>query len=109
MQREHEDRNQLSNQLGIVENKHNLVMQCVNAQCYKGLLYLREGRIELLELELQSDDQFRPDEGALAMKSLPSCVFACRECAKAHVTKRWTTSDLVLVFRNQNTASGHPG
>jgi hypothetical protein len=109
LQKERDVRNQLSSQLGVVGNKHNLVMQCANPQCSKELLYLREGRIELLELELQSDDQFRPDEGAFAMKSLPSKFFwLCGECAKAHVIKRWTTSGLVLASRNQNTASGHP-
>ena len=108
LQKERDVRNQLSNQPGEVGNKHNLVMQCANPQCSKELLYLREGRIELFELE--SDDQLRPDEGAFAMKSLPSKFFwLCGECAKTHVIKRWTTSGLILVFRNQSTASRHPG
>jgi hypothetical protein len=109
LQEECEVRNQLSNQPGKAGNKHNLVMQCANPQCSKELLYLREGRIELFELESHSADQFRPDEGAFAMKSLPSKFFwLCGECAKTHVMKRWTTSGLILVLRNQNTAGRHP-
>jgi hypothetical protein len=50
-------------------------MQCANPKCSKELLYLREGRLELLELESDSDDQVRPDDDAFAMKSLPSSFF----------------------------------
>jgi hypothetical protein len=72
-------------------------MQCANPQCSKELLYLREGRLWLLELESHADDQFRPDDGAFAMRSLPSTFFwLCGECAKTHIVKRWTPSGLVL-------------
>jgi hypothetical protein len=105
LQKECDVGNPLSNQPGTVGSKCNLVMQCANPRCSKELLYLREGRLELLELESHSDDQFRPDDGAFAMKSLPSKFFwLCGECAKSHIIKRWTTSGLVLVLRNQNTA-----
>jgi hypothetical protein len=50
-------------------------MQCANPKCSKELLYLLEGRLELLELESDSDDQVRPDDGAFAMKCLPSRFF----------------------------------
>jgi hypothetical protein len=84
-------------------------MQCANPQCSKELLYFREGRIQFLDLESQSDDQLRPDDGAFAMKSLPSKFFwLCGECAKTHEIKRWTTSGLVLVIRNQHTAGRNP-
>jgi hypothetical protein len=84
-------------------------MQCANPQCSKELLYLREGRLWLLELESHADDQFRPDDGAFAMRSLPSKFFwLCGECAKTHIVKRWTTSGLVVVLRNQNLADSHP-
>jgi hypothetical protein len=84
-------------------------MQCANPQCSKELLYLREGRIQFLELESQSDDQFRPDNGAFAMNFLPSKFFwLCGECAKTHEIKRWTTSGLVLVLRKPDTAARHP-
>jgi hypothetical protein len=109
MQQQSDVYNHLSNQPSIVGSKHNSAMQCANPQCSKELLYLREGTLELLELESPSDNQLRPDEGAFAMRSLPSKFFwLCGECAKTHIVKRWTTSGLVLVLRNQSTAGGHP-
>jgi len=110
LQKECEVRNPLSNQSGIVETKRTLAMRCANPPCSRELLYFREGRIELLELELHSDDQFRPDDGAFAMKSLPSKYFwLCGECAEIYILKRWTTSGLVLVLRQRNTAAdNHP-
>jgi hypothetical protein len=109
LQKECDARNPLSDQSAIVGNKPDLVMQCANPQCSKELLYLREGRIQFLELESQSDDQLRPDDGAFAMKSLPSKFFwLCGECAKTHEIKRWTSSGLVLVLRNQDTAGTNP-
>jgi hypothetical protein len=108
-QKKRDVRNPLSNQPGIVGSTPNLVMQCANPQCSKELLYLREGRIEFLELESHSDDRLRPDDGAFAMKSIPSKFFwLCGECATTHVIKRWTTSGLVLVLRDQDTATRHP-
>jgi hypothetical protein len=103
-------RTPLSNQPGIVETKRTLAMQCANPPCSKELHYLREGRIELLELESHADDQFRPDNGAFAMKSLPSKYFwLCGECAEIYILKRWTTSGLVLVLRHRHTvADNHP-
>jgi hypothetical protein len=102
-------RNPLSNQPGIGETKRTLAMQCANPRCSKELLYLREGRVELLELELDSDDQFRPDDGAFAMNSLPSKYFwLCGECAEIYILKRWKTSGLVLVLRNQNAPFAGP-
>lgn len=84
-------------------------MLCANPQCSKELLYLREGRVKLLELESRFNDQLRPDDGAFAMKSLPSRFFwLCGECAKTHIAKRWIISGLVLVRRNQSTAGSHP-
>ena len=84
-------------------------MLCANPQCSKELLYLREGRVKLLELESRFNDQPRPDDGAFAMKPLPSRFFwLCGECAKTHIAKRWITSGLVLVLRNQSTAGRHP-
>jgi hypothetical protein len=84
-------------------------MQCANLPCSKELLYLREGRIELLELESHADDHFRPDDGAFAMNSLPSKYFwLCGECAEIYILERWTTSGLVLVRRHRKTAESHP-
>ena len=72
-------------------------MQCANPQCSKELFYLREGRLELLELESHSDDQGLADDGGFPIKSLPSRFFwLCGECTKTHIIKRWTTSGLVL-------------
>jgi hypothetical protein len=102
-----DDRNPLYNQPRMVETDRALAVQCANPQCSKELLYLREGRIELLELESHADDQLRPDDGAFAMNCLPSKYFwLCGECSEIYILKRWTTSGLVLVFRNRNTADG---
>jgi hypothetical protein len=56
-------RNPPSNQPGIVWSKRSLTTQCANPRCFKELLYLREGRLELLELEPHADEQLRPDLG----------------------------------------------
>src|SRR5271156_2995712 len=98
-------RNHLSNRPGIVGSKHNSATQCANPQCSKELLYLREGTLNLLEMESHSDDQFQSDAGAFAMRSVPSKFFwLCGECTKTLILKRWTTAGLVLVLRNQKTA-----
>jgi len=90
-------------------SERNRGMQCANPQCFKELLYLREGRLWLLELESHADDQPRPDDGAFAMKPLPSKFFwLCGECAKTHIVKRWTTFGLVVVLRDQNIADSPP-
>ena len=75
-------------------------MQCVNPSCSKELLYLREGRLEQVELESACDEQLQPDDGAFTMRPLPSKFFwLCGDCANTHVIKRWTTAGLVLAFR----------
>jgi hypothetical protein len=108
LRKECDVRNPLSSQSGIVETRCTLAMQCANPPCSKELLYLREGRIELLELESHADDQFRPDDSAFAMKSLPSKFFwLCGECAERYILKRWTTSGLVLLLRHRKTADSH--
>jgi hypothetical protein len=74
-------------------------MQCANPICSKELLYLREGRLELVELEPASDDQLQPDPGAFAMRSSPSKFFwLCGDCASTHRIRRWTTAGLVLAY-----------
>ena len=99
----------LPNQPSIAGSEHSVAMQCANPQCSEKFLYLREGTLELLELESHSDDQLRPDDSAFAMRSLPSKFFwLCGECTKTHIVKRWTTSGLVLVLRNQKTAGSQP-
>ena len=109
LRKECDIRSPVSSQPGIVETKRTLAMQCANPLCSKELIYLREGRIELLELESHSDDQLGPDDSAFAMRSLPSKFFwLCGECTKTHIVKRWTTSGLVLVLRNQKTAGSQP-
>jgi hypothetical protein len=80
-----------------------------SAMFSKELLYLREGGLWLLELESYAEDQLPPDDGAFAMRSLPSKFFwLCGECTKTHIVKRWTTSGLVVELRNQNITDGHP-
>ncbi len=109
LQKECAVRNPPSNQPGIVWRKPSLTMQCANPQCLKELLYLREGRLELLELEPHAGDQLLPDDGAFAMRSLPSkCFWLCGECAITYIVRRWTPSGLVVVLRNQNGADSHP-
>ena len=89
----------------LVWSTHNLAAQCANPTCSKELLYLREGRLELLELEAHAGDPFPPEDGAFAMRPLPSKLFwLCGECAKTHMVKRWTTSGLVVVLRNHDKA-----
>jgi hypothetical protein len=96
-----------SNRPSIVGS--NLATQCANPQCSNELLYLREGRLQLFELESHADDLVRPDEGAFAMNSLPSKFFwLCGVCAKTHIAKRWISSGLVLVLRKQKTTGSQP-
>jgi hypothetical protein len=102
-------RNPSSKQPGIVWSKRSLTTQCANPQCFKELLYLREGRLELLQLEPHVGDQPLPDDGAFAMRPLPSkCFWLCGECAITYIVKRWTPSGLVVLLRNQNPADSHP-
>jgi hypothetical protein len=109
LQKECDVRNPSTNQPGIVWSKRRPNTQCANPQCFKELLYLREGRLELLELEPHADDQLRPDDGAFAMRPLPSkCFWLCGECAITFILKRWTASGLVVVLRDQNVGDTHP-
>jgi hypothetical protein len=109
LQKESELHDYLSSQSSIVGDQHSVAMHCANPQCSKELLYLREGTLRLLELEPHSDGQFRPDDGAFAMRSLPSKYFwLCGECTKTHIVKRWTTSGVVLVSRSLKTSGSHP-
>ena len=83
LRKECDVRNPLYNQPRLIETKRTWAVQCANPQCSKELLYLREGRIELLELESHADDQFPQDDGAFAMNCLPSKYFwLCGECAE---------------------------
>jgi hypothetical protein len=108
LQTEWDVRNSPSNQPGIVWSKRSLATQCANPQCSQELLYLREGRLALLDMESHASDQPRPDDGAFAMRSLPSSLFwLCGECTKTYVVKRWTTSGLVVVLRNR-TGDNNP-
>ena len=96
-------RNSPSNRPGIVWSKRSLATQCANPQCSKELLYLREGRLALLDMESHASDQARPDDGAFAVRSLPSSFFwLCGECTKTYVVKRWTTDGLVVVLRHRS-------
>jgi hypothetical protein len=88
---------------GCVPARDGAFMQCANSSCSKDLLYLREGRLELVELDPASDDQAQPDGGAFAMNSLPSKFFwLCGDCAHTHIIKRWTTAGLVLASRKRH-------
>jgi hypothetical protein len=94
-------RNSPSNRPCMVWNKRSLTTQCANPQCSKELLYLREGRLALLDMESHANDQPRPDDGAFAMRLLSSRLFwLCGECTKTYVVKRWTTAGLVVMPRN---------
>jgi hypothetical protein len=102
-------RNPPSDRPRVVEGKHNAGMRCANPQCSKELLYLREGSLQVLELESDFADQSRQDDGAFAMKPLRSKFFwLCGECSKTHIVKQWTTSGLVLALRSQKTAGDRP-
>ncbi len=109
LQKKCDVRNPSSSQAGIVWSERSLTMQCANPQCLKELLYLREGRLELLELEPHAGDQPLPDDDAFAMRPLPSkCFWLCGACAITYIVKRWTPSGLVVVLRNQNPADSPP-
>jgi hypothetical protein len=109
IQKEFGVRNPPSDRLSVVEGKHNPATRCANPQCSKELLYLQEGSLRWLELESDSDDQSPQDDGGFAMKALcGKFCWLCGECAKTHVVKRWTTSGLVLMLRNQKTAGNRP-
>jgi len=104
-QTEFDFRNPQSDSLSTVEGEHNSATQCANSKCSKELLYLREGSLQLLELESDSDDQSKQDDGAFAMKPLRTrCFWLCGECSKTYIVKQWTTSGVVLMLRNQNKA-----
>ena len=109
IQKKFDVRNPPSDRLSVVEGKHNSATRCANPRCSKELLYLREGSLQLLELEPDSADQARQDDGAFAMKPLRSKFFwLCGECSKTHFVRRWTTSGPVLVVRSQKPAGGRP-
>jgi hypothetical protein len=106
IQKEFDVRNPPSDRASVVGSKHNSAMQCANPKCSKELLYLREGSLQLLALEPDSDDQSRQDDGSFAMKPMRSRFFwLCGECSKIHIVKQWTTSGVVLMLRNQKKAS----
>jgi hypothetical protein len=95
-----------SNQPGIVWSERSLATQCANPQCSKELLYLREGRLALVEMESQGNDQPPPDDGAFAMRPLPSRLFwLCGECMETFVVKRWTASGLMVAVRDRTGGS----
>jgi len=105
---EYDVQNSASDLPAIVWAKPRLAMQCANPQCSKELLYFREGRLELLELESHAEDKFRPDDGAFAIRSFPRRFFwLCGDCAKTYNVKRWTPSGLIVVLRNQNTVDSN--
>jgi len=100
LQTEWDVRSSPSNQPDNVWSKHSLATHCANPQCSKELLYLREGRLAMLDLESHANDQ-RLDDGSFAMRSLPSSLFwLCGECTKTYVVKRWTNAGLVVALRN---------
>jgi hypothetical protein len=73
-------------------------MQCANPQCGKELIYLREGRLQLLELQLPFRQQLSLDNGFPA-NPVPSRYFwLCGGCMKTYTMRRWTTSGLVVEF-----------
>ncbi len=109
IQKEFDFCNPPSDRSGVVKGKHKAGTRCANPECPKELLYLREGSLQVFELESDSDDQTRQDDGAFAMKPLRSKLFwLCGECSKTHLIKQWTTSGLVLVLRSQKTDAGRP-
>jgi hypothetical protein len=106
---EYDVQNPASSLPGIVWTRRSLAMQCANPQCSKELLYFREGRLQLLELDSYAQDQFPPDDGAFAIRSLPGRFFwLCGDCARTYTVKRWTPSGLIVVLRNQNTVDSNP-
>ena len=77
-------------------------MQCANPRCAKELRYLREGRVDLLELEPTSHNQVQTEHDGFPVKSLPSRFFwLCGDCAKTHIIERWRSTGPILMLRKQ--------
>ena len=53
-------------------------MQCSNPQCAKELRYLRDGRVELLELEPTSHNPEQTDGDGFPVKSIQQVFLALR-------------------------------
>jgi hypothetical protein len=71
-------------------------MRCANPGCHKELIYLREGRLEVHELETPFRERLPVDNGFPA-NPVPSRFFwLCGECMKTHVITRWTTSGPIV-------------
>jgi hypothetical protein len=103
---EYDVQNRAANLPGIVWTKRRLAMQCANPKCSKELLYLREGRLELFELESYAEDRSRLDDGAFAISSSPRRIlWLCGDCARTYIVKRWTPSGLIVVLRNPRSSA----
>lgn len=75
-------------------------MRCANPQCSTEVLYLRDGSLQLLQYEPDSDYTLDGEEGAFPMRSLPCRFFwLCEACTRLYVMKQWTARGLVLSLR----------
>ena len=86
IQKEFDVRNPPFDRPSVLEGKHNSAMRCANPRCSKELLYLREGSLQLLELESDSDDQSGQDDGAFTMTPLRSKFFGFVVSARGHTS-----------------------
>jgi hypothetical protein len=85
-------------------------MQCANPDCSTELLYLRDGSLRLLELQMPAEVHVPSDDTGFSIRLLPRKFFwLCGACTEVLVISQWTASGLVLKSRcnkeGENTES----
>lgn len=76
-------------------------MRCANPQCSAELVYLRDGSLQLLQYEPDSQQATEYEDGAFPMRPFPSRFFwLCAECSRVYVMKAWTSLGVVLSLRH---------
>src|SRR5664279_1697196 len=75
-------------------------MQCANPRCSTELLYLREGSLRLLELQMPAEVHIPSYDTGFSGRLLPRKFFwLCGACTEVLVISQWTASGLVLKSR----------
>ena len=85
-------------------------MQCANPNCSTKLLYLRDGSLRLLELQMPAEVHFPSDDSGFSTRLRPRKFFwLCGACAEVLVISQWTSSGLVLRSRCHKEAENRDG
>src|SRR5664279_765850 len=75
-------------------------MQCANPRCSTELLYLREGSLRLLELQMPAEVHLPSYDTGFSGRLLPRKFFwLCGACTEVLVIGQWTLSGVVLRSR----------